>query len=401
MVRRKGILIFSGFFILLCLVLLVAGTIPYFLFYIFILTFLIPYIHGRLCIKGIKGNVIAPDASYHIGEDIEVKYKVINKGLLDIPYLEVESLISKQLTGIVPSKNILSLKRSKTFTKSENITLRRRGFYSLGDIKVTTKDILGIYSFSRNISGDVSILVYPDIISLSAFTISSSYESGEAKIDRKFQDKSRISSLREYMEGDSVKSIHWNMTAKRDLPIVKDYEFRGDSSAYIFLDGEALNYNMDEDRRLEDKAVDAALSIVDYCLRHSMEIRMITQKKEDCISIEGQYSQDIRPFLELLARFSPNGKMNTTDLIIRNAETAKTGSTLVIITPCLDKRMGSCALTLKMKNLNPLIISITDDMNGRGILDKSVVKRLHQEGISTYHLDYAASVKEVLEVYHE
>ena len=53
------------------------------------------------------------------------------------------------------------------------------------------------------------LLIYPEIIGLTTFKISTSQQAGDLLIrDSSFQDKSRIYSLREYLEGDSIKSIH-------------------------------------------------------------------------------------------------------------------------------------------------------------------------------------------------
>ena len=53
-----------------------------------------------------------------------------------------------------------------------------------------------------------------------------------------------------------------------------------------------------------------------------------------------------------------------------------------------------------MKNLNPLFVVITDMENKTGYIDPLIQKRIKQEGIPMYIIDYRTNIKETLEVYH-
>src|SRR5690554_4961675 len=81
-------------------VLFTGGTMPYFLFYILSLTFLLPLVHTIVNLRGLEGSVNIPSKSLFSGESISIEYNVKNNGLLPITYLEIQSDISKQLTGL-------------------------------------------------------------------------------------------------------------------------------------------------------------------------------------------------------------------------------------------------------------------------------------------------------------
>ncbi|WP_195837916.1 DUF58 domain-containing protein [Tissierella pigra] len=348
-----------------------------------------------------KGSIEIPRESLFTGEVININYQVENNSILPIPYLEIQSNISKQLTGTNSPKVTLALEKKESYNSGESVVLKRRGYYQFGEIEVTVEDVFGFYSFTKKITTPASLLVYPETIILSTFKITASHQSGELLVQTSdFQDKSRIASLREYKEGDSVKAIHWKLSAKKDIPIIKDYENRGDTNVIIFLDNESKLFKGDIDRRLEDKSVDAALSIVNYCLSQNIEVNLETQNNQTQIELKGQQTSDLKPFLETLARFRGNGALEFKSILMSKVETLNKGSTVIIITPNLDKTMGAQGIQLKMKNLNPLFITITDLGNKTGYIDQMVMKRLKQEGISTYILDYNTSIKEVLEVYH-
>ena len=389
------------FIILFTFVILVGGTMPYFLFYIFLLTFILPLIHSLVTLKRLEGSVKIPSESLFTGDTIDIEYKVENRSFLNIPYMEIQSDITRQLAGKNISKVLLTLDKKKSFTNKESVILKRRGYYQLGELNVTIRDVFRFYSFKKKIISNTSLLVYPETINLSTFEITAGLQAGELLIHNSaFQDKSRVSSLRDYREGDSIKSMHWKLSAKKDNPIVKDYESRVDTNAVIFMDNNNLLYKRDVDRRLEDKAADVALSIINYCLNNSIEVSLETQNEEKYIEIQGQQNSDLKPFLEALARFSGNGVLVIRSLLMLRIDTIKKGSTVIIITPNLDKSMGTNTIELKDKSLNPLLIIVTDISNKTGYIDLTIKKRLNQEGIPVYILDHKTSVKETLEVYH-
>lgn len=384
--------------ILIVFLLFVGGTMPYFLFYIFLLIFLIPLFHSLIIRHKLKGYVQIPEDSLYAGEEISINYEINNGSNFNIPYLEIQNHISKQLTGIAPPEIITNLKPKESFRHKETIVLKRRGYYQLGEIEVNIRDVFGLYSLRKKVASEASLLVYPKPIDLNSFKITAVEQLGELLIENfAFQDRSRISTIREFREGDSVKSIHWKLSAKVDNLIIKDYENRGDTYVVIFIDNYKKYFQKDVDRRLEDKAVDIALSIVNYYLNKNIPVHLYTQDGERIVEIYGEQNSDIKPFLIGFAKFKGNGTRNFNPSIQNKANTLRKGATVIIITPNLDKPKGTLGILLKTKYLKPLIIVTTDKENNSGILDPIVEKGLRQEAIPLYILDYKANIKEALE----
>lgn len=349
----------------------------------------------------IDGEVKIPNGSLHTGDEIELEYRIKNKSKLSAPYIEIKSNITRLLTGKDVKSNILSLRPQSSFTNRETLVLNKRGYYQLGEIDVVIRDVFTFYSFHKSIKSNVSLLVYPEVINLSSLKITADNKSGELlTYNSLFQDRNNISTIRDYQEGDSIKSIHWKLTAKSDHAIVKEFENRVNTNAVIFLDNEASLFKDDFNRRLEDKSVDIALSIINYCLNQSLEVILETQNEGRYIRVEGKEKSDIKPFLEELTRFSGNGVMPIDSLILAQLDTINKGSTIIIISPRLDKTMGSIGIESKLKRLNPLFIIVTDTDNKTGYIDPLIEKRFLQEGIPVHIIDYKNSIKEVLEVHN-
>lgn len=386
------------FIILMAYLLLVGGTMPYFLFYTFLLTLLVPLIHALMVLYKIKGFIKLPEDSVYVGDEIHISYQIENSSRFNIPYLEIENTLFKDLTGSKPPNIITTLETKEKFYHSETISLKKRGYYQVGEIKVHIKDGFGFYGFQRKITSPASLLVYPKPIPLSSFRITRVEQLGELLVeDLAFQDRSRIHSIRDFREGDSVKAIHWKLSARLDDLIVKEYENRGDTSVIVFLDNYKEHFIKDVDRRLEDKMVDIGLSIIGYYLNRNIPVQLLTQHEEELVQIEGQQSIHLKPFLTAFAKFKGDGLRDINPLIENSMDVIRKGTTVIIITPNLDKNMGALGILLKTRFLIPLIIAVRDQKYGSGLLDSSVEKSLRQEGIPLYIMDYKTNIKEALE----
>ena len=195
-------------------------------------------------------------------------------------------------------------------------------------------------------------------------------------------------------------AIHWKLSAKKGTPIIKEYESRVDTNSVIFLDNYYKLFMNDIDRRMEDKIADIALSIVNYHLNQAIKIIMKTQIEKKFVQICGQQKSNLKFFLEALARFKANGSYDSNSMSATSIERIKKDSTFIVITNNLDKSMGANGIQIKMKNLAPLFIIVTDMANKNGYIDPEVEKKLKQEGIPVYILDYSTYTIETLEVHN-
>lgn len=380
---------------------LVGGTMPYFLFYVFLLAFTLPLIHSLIILRKLKASINIPQGHLFAGESINLDYRIENRSFLPIPHLEIKSNLSQELTGRSPSKKNIALDKKDFFRHTEIIVLKRRGYYEVGDIEVTIMDVFGFYSLTKKLTNPISLLVYPKPIKLSSFQVIISKKPGQWNVDKSiFKDKNKIKNLRDYEEGDSINSIHWKLSAKRDSLIVKEYDNPGDNNLVIFIDNNINLFKDDVGRRLEDKVADTALSLVNYSLEENIRVDLETQNGKNTIRVQGELIFDLKPFLDILARFKGNGFFSLKSIIMDKIHSFNQGSTIIIITPNLNKEMGALAIELKTKNLNPIFITVTDKDNKNGYVDLEVKDFLDLENIPVYILDYNWSIKKVLEAYN-
>lgn len=371
---------------------------PYFIFYALSLTFLIPLIHSLIILRSLKATVKIPEGSYYVGEKILVEYNIENTSIFYIPYMKIKNNIREKLSQETPIEVVTNLEQKSTFVHREDLIMKRRGYYDFGEIEIYIKDVFGLFPLKKKVSIETSILIYPDPINLNTFRIPRVGQLGNLLVnDPIFQDRSRVSSLRNYREGDSIKSIHWKLWPKLGDLVVKDYENRGDTSVVVFVDNFKGNYKNDVDRRLEDKVVNISLSIINYYLEQHISVSLETQDNKKQIHIQGEQISHIKPFLESFARFKANGTVEFKDFLLPKISLLKKDSTVVIVSPNLNKSMGALGILIKTKALDPLFIIVNDRENKVGFLDLEIENKLRKENIPIYILSQTSDIKEILE----
>jgi uncharacterized protein (DUF58 family) len=226
---------------------------------------------------------------------------------------------------------------------------------------------------------------------------------GEILVNNRFlQDHTEISDLRPYQQGDSIKKIHWKASAKQEELLVKNFEPKADTHVVIFLNSSASSYINDKDELIEDKGVEATLSIVNYCLCQSVKVSLYYENQGKRIHVEGNYLSDLREFMNRLVSFHPKESSSFASQVIKYSSVIPKGSTTVFITPTIDKDLGAQSIHWKMKGISPVYIlleshnqsNINEDIN-------LIIQKLRQEAIEVYQVTHMEGLSIGLEEENE
>jgi uncharacterized protein (DUF58 family) len=121
---------------------------------------------------------------------------------------------------------------------------RKRGYYSVGPIFISTGDILGLGSSIRVEGGSENLTVYPKIVPLTSVSIPSSSPQGTLRHTQPiFEDPTRVMGKRDYVAGDSLRRVDWKSTAATGRMQVKIFEPSIALETVIFLNLRAEDYH--------------------------------------------------------------------------------------------------------------------------------------------------------------
>jgi uncharacterized protein (DUF58 family) len=140
---------------------------------------------------------------------------------------------------------------------------KRRGLYNLGPTRLQTGDPFGIYSLTLRDSQSNSILITPPQIALPWLHIAPGSRAGDRQLrhqalEREISD----TGVREYAPGDSLRRIHWRVSAHFEALIVRQLESTKSGDWQIFVDLEASAQNGRENETTLELSIIIAASLV-------------------------------------------------------------------------------------------------------------------------------------------
>ncbi|MCL1792914.1 MAG: DUF58 domain-containing protein [Oscillospiraceae bacterium] len=218
----------------------------------------------------VKFEVSVDKKVYDKREQAATLIRISNEGLLPTPFIKVK-IIQIDDNGKSADENVfaLSLPPMKSVDFKSNIVMKRRGLYEVGIKEIELYDIFGLFKFKRSVNIIEEILVLPKrILMYGSVGKNILADDGEEKNRRKIgEDRTIISHIRDYVEGDNINAVHWKLSSKKDDLIVKVYDHPNDNNIMIIADMQAHEF---EDSELwedsGDAVVEASLALALKCV---------------------------------------------------------------------------------------------------------------------------------------
>jgi len=151
-----------------------------------------------------------------------------------------------------------------------------RGEYNLGLDSVVATDFVGLFRLTRKFDHRAILKALPRIIDFSNIPLSVALVAeASSKFDIRDEDYSVISDIRPYVPTDSIKRVHWKLTAKRNEWMVKIFQSNALHHMNIVVDNLRLYLTEEEVLTLEDSIIEAALGLAKFCLNSGMPVDFI------------------------------------------------------------------------------------------------------------------------------
>ncbi|MGI9018350.1 MAG: DUF58 domain-containing protein [Euzebya sp.] len=151
-----------------------------------------------------------------------------------------------------------------------------RGRYQLGPVKVRVRDPFGVAERTRRYTQTHDVLVYPRIEPLPAAPVRGAHMgSGSSDTRRVFSTGDDFYTMREYVNGDDLRRVHWPSTAHRQTLMVRQMEQPWQAHATVYLDARRVAHGTGPTGTLE-KAVSVAASMVYHLADAGYAMRLVT-----------------------------------------------------------------------------------------------------------------------------
>jgi len=317
---------------------------------------------------------------------------ISNDSSLPVYWLEIISYLPERLVfpykmgeiNRVPAKGEISL--------SYEIKGLKRGCYEVGPVIIQTSDIISGEELKNTLYPEDRLTVYPKIVPITAGRIHSYQPIGEIRSDEvAFEDPSRFRGVREYTYNDSIKRIHWKLSAKTGVLQVKTYEPTVGAQSVIFLNLRYQDYqSFDRDYKVE-LAVTLTSSLATFLVKKKQEVGLITNGGDMLIEEENLPLQKIPPkrgeehlirILEVLARVTSKRTEDFSQMVYSESLTFPRWVNLLVITPRENENLMRTLIGINRRGTNISLFTLIDYRGDR-----------KEEGIYIYEIPNEDRIK--------
>lgn len=196
-----------------------------------VLSFAVLPITARL----IKVSLFCKKKLFGRKEDIPFVISVKNSGILPAGEIKL-SMSYKNSFSKDSGKSVLSFPVSALYSESLScrISSEHYGRVTASLIEFKARDILGLFTWKKKLSGEVSALVIPSASEVIGGSDGKGFGGGLTESAQIGDDVTELLQLREYRPGDRLNRIHWKLSSRTEDFIVK--EFSGEENAeFCFL----------------------------------------------------------------------------------------------------------------------------------------------------------------------
>jgi len=207
-------------------------------------------------------------------EDCALKLRLNNP--TPIPFVNVECVLRyNKYTTEVEEMDRFTLQPFTPETQMIPFTMRYRGRYQIGVDTVQATDFMGLFHLRRNYKRYVDILALPRVVEVESTPLAMNLMTDAAsRFDIRDEDYATISDIRPYVPTDSVKRVHWKLTAKRNEWMVKLFQSNALNTVTIIMDSARRNISEGERYSLEDQIVENTIGLLRFCLTKNMPVEL-------------------------------------------------------------------------------------------------------------------------------
>ena len=194
------------------------------LLYLFLGIFILSHLWSKRTMRNLRlTREMQPRAFW--GDKVKVVVKLENQGRLPVPWLLLHEVYPVTLASPSFYREVVSLAGKQSHQARYTLNARKRGYYTIGPLTISTGDMLGLRpEMTGNLEAN-SLIVYPRIVPILRLDLPT--YSPQVALPTSvplFQDPARPIGIRTYTPGDNPRHIHWTATAATNQMQVKQFQ---------------------------------------------------------------------------------------------------------------------------------------------------------------------------------
>ncbi|CAM4416062.1 DUF58 domain-containing protein [Paenibacillus typhae] len=324
-------------------------SLPWFIISTLSLLVIVSLIYQRNALKKLSYSRYFSASAVYQGEQIEMVEEIVNRKLLPLPWLRLESSIARGLefgsqdnlgvsSGEIYQNHIslFYLRSYRHIRRRHQIRCTQRGLFRLESVTMTTGDLFGMSRNSKQFPLQLELLVYPLMMDIYELPLPVHSWLGELPVKRWIvEDPFLTAGTREYRPGDSLGAMNWKATARTGVMQVHQKDHTADVRLIICLNVENSDNmwrNITDTERIE-LGIRYAATVAEYADGHGLETGLMSNGRLDGEpdAVNAANAGSLLEVLGLLARLQLDRTLPMSRLLELEAENSPSDKDYLII----------------------------------------------------------------------
>lgn len=248
---------------------------------------LISFLYKRAALKHVEYERHFSTKAAFQGEEVEMVERIVNRKLLPLPWVRLESMMAQGLVFGAQSNldirsgerfqnhiSLFSLLPYRQIVRRHKVLCAKRGFYRFDSATMTAGDPVGLNQPTMRFPLSLTLTVYPEVIPYEELPLPSHSWLGDLAVRRWIvEDPFLTAGTREYRSGDTLRLVNWKATARAGNLQVHKRDYPADHRLVICLNleiHEKMWKTVIDPERIE-RAIQYAASVAVYAISRGID----------------------------------------------------------------------------------------------------------------------------------
>lgn len=339
----------------------------------------VSWLWARYCLVALTYRRQLGATRLYFGEETDLHMEIVNAKPLPLPWLRIDDLLPNAIT--LTSQHVteeeaggeqrrlvtvLALRWYERVIRRYRIRGNQRGAWHFGPAQLRSGDLFG-FEIQRLIDETPTrLLVYPRLVDVTALGLPARHPLGESASPRRvIEDPLRMMGVRDYVQGDNFRHIHWKATARSQGLQTKVFDPSASRPVALFLNvNTALTFAEGYDWELREFGITTAASVARALWIESGVVGLFANT-----SIPGalqhirirprQHPEQLDQILTALAQIEDvRGRWTLEQLLQLEAPHLPYGATIVVITAIMTGRLLQTLIDLRRREYGVVLLTL-------------------------------------------
>jgi uncharacterized protein (DUF58 family) len=345
--------------------------------------FILSYFWARSLMNGLQFSREIRKGWAKVGDQLQERFEMVNDSRF--PALWVTITDHSVFPGYLASTaRAISQRGVQKWIKGAMCI--QRGYYIFGDTDLETGDPFGFFSVRLHDPSVKSTLVMPPVVPLPSIQIATGDRRGDSGTKQfTFERTATAASVREYAYGDSLHSIHWLTSARRDDLYARVFDLTPASDWWLFLDVDQAVQVGEGLEATDEYGVVLAASIADRGLRHDRPVGLVSDGEEQVRLLPKIGAGQRGTLFRKLATLS-RGETPLAQTLLNSQPYIPRHSSVIIITPSVSQDWVEVCLMLLNRHMKITLLLLDPEAFGGVGQAAPILARLKALGINTHRI---------------